>query len=272
VRLLLPILVVTCLVSTVLFFPLGYKDEYTTILNVAPFSLSNNSSSLATSENLNLNSGQWSLDGPQLSIRADGVVDPQIWAILTVRAAVFFPPLVGTQLVFSGSFSGLNLTSSAIRVYLVLTYLSHVVTIYYLVGDSSIPSNTGSYSLYRITIPSNGTTFSARRDIVQDLSSQGAGVDVGWEIRSISLGFVIYPSASNPRGPVQVTFNSNETALLLSGNGANSSYSSTYNQGYYLAPILLLTITTFLYASEPIVRRVLGSIIHPSSTRQGETS
>jgi len=268
-RTFLQVCVMACLVSTVLAFPLGYHDDYNTAQNAALFDLSSDSSSLKTSEDLNLDSGQWSPGSSWLSLRADGVADPQIWAFLTVTDVIDFPPLLGTQLVFSGSFTGLNLTSSAIRIYLVLTHLSRVVTIYYLIGDIAIPSNTGSYSYYRIGIPSNGTTFSARQDIVQDLSDQGAGVDVGWEVRSISLGFVIYPPVLNPSAPIQVIFNFNQTALLLSGARTISSYSSTYTFWYYLAPVLLSTVTWFLYTFETAIRRILLRVINPSSIRQG---
>jgi len=268
-RPLLPFLIMTSLVTSVVIFPIGYQDNYEVVRNVAPFNLSSDSSSLETSENVNLDSGQWSQIGPQLSMEANGVADPQSWAFLTVRAMVYFPPLMGTQLVFSGTFSGLDPASSAIRVFLVLTYLSHVVTLYYLVGDSSIPPDAGSYRYFRITVPSNGTTFSAHRDIVQDLSSVGAGIDVGWEVRSISLGFVIYPSASNVQVPVHLTFNSNQTALSLEGNGMTTSYSSSYKGLYFLAPVTVLAITMFLYICGLDRLRTISSLVKRSFDETG---
>ena len=255
----MPLLVIASLISTVLIFPDGYQDKYNTMENLSPFNLLADSWNLQTSENQNLDSGQWSQNGPTLSIEASGVANPQIWAFLTARAIIYFPPLVGTQLVFSGTSSGLNLTSSAIRVSLVLTYLSSVVTLYYLVGNPSIPSNTGSYRNFGVTIPSNGTDFSARRDVVQDLSNAGTGVDVGWEIRSISFGFVVYPSASNMQVPMRVTFNSNQTSLLFQGTRITTSYSSAYNSLYYLTPLLALVAIVLLYTSGPILCRALRS-------------
>jgi hypothetical protein len=268
-RPLLPLLVVASLVSIVVIFPAGYQDKYNTMENVAPFNLSSDSSNLQTAENQNLDSGQWSRSGPTLSMGATGVANLQIWAFLTARAVVYFPPLVGTQLVFSGTSSGLNLASSAIRVSLVLTYLSRVVTLYYLVGDPSIPPNTGSYSNFGVNIPSNGTAFSARRDVVQDLSNAGAGVDVGWEIRSISFGFVVYPSSSNVQVPIRVTFSSNQTSLLLQGTRITASYSSAYNGLYYLAPLLVLVAMVLLYTSGPIRRRTVRSGINRRNDRTG---
>jgi len=243
---------------------MGYQDKYTTAENVAPFNLLTDSTNLQTSENQNLDSGQWSQSGPLLTISASGVTNPDIWAFLAARAAIYFPALVGTELVFSGTFSGLNLTSSAIRVSLVLTYLSRVVTLYYLVGDPSIPSNTGSYSSFGVNIPANGTAFSARRNVVQDLSNASAGVDVGWEIRSISFGFVVYPSASRVQVPIRLAFNSNQTSLLLQGTRITASYSSAYNSSYYLVPLLVLVAIVPLYTSGSIFRRTIRSAINPS--------
>ena len=260
-----------CIASTVAIFPLGYRDSYNVAREIVPFQLSRDVSNLRTSENLNLVSSNWRINGSYLDLSASGVADLQNWAFLTVSDEVDFPPIAGEVFNFSGTFEALNLTSAAIRVILVVTHLPSVVTLYYTIGDSRIPLNNGSYRYYGISIPITGTTFSSSRNVSQDLSNQTTGVDLSWEIRSISLGFVTYPPNKTGVVPFQVSFSSTATFLSLSGTGSRATYLSDYNSWYYIFAGALL-IASLVSVCEKALWRVVRLVIGKISPAIGEAA
>jgi len=259
-RAILPTLILSSVVLSLILFPLGYMGSYDTVENVPPFSLSNNYSNLGTGESHDLGSGQWQADNVSLTLRANNVIDPNDWAFLSVVSTVNFPMVVGTTLNFSGSFTGFDMNTSAVRVSLILTHSSDAITVYYLVGNPSIPSNQGNYRYYFVPIQPVSGSFFAQRDITQDLSNLGTKADSNWEIRSITYGFVIYPPSLNVRFPVEVRFDSNNTGLRYSGFSARSSYFGSYSLSYYVIPFLFLLGVTSIQIFEMTLRKSSGSV------------
>ncbi len=259
-RALLPTLILSSVVLSLVLFPLGYVGSYDTVENVPPFSLSNNYSNLGAGENHNLQSGQWQANNASLTLRANNMINPNDWAFLSVISTVDFPMVAGTTLYFSGSFGGLDMNASAVRVSLILTHSSDTITLYYLVGNPSIPPNQGNYRYYFLPIqPVNGA-FLAQRDIMRDLSDLGTKADSNWEIRSVAYGFAIYPPSFNVRFPVEVRFDSDNTGLNYSGFNARSNYFGAYSLPYYGLPFLLLLVTTGLQVFEMTLRKPLSSV------------
>ena len=259
-RAILPALILSSVVLSLMFFPLGYVGSYDTVENASPFSLSNNYSNLGAGENHNLESGQWQANNASLTFRANNMIDPNDWAFLSTASAVDFPMVAGTTLNFSGSFTGLDMNTSAVRVSLILTHSSDAITIYYLVGNPSIPSDQGNYRYYFVPIQHVGGSFFAQRDIMQDLSNLGTKASSNWEIRSVAYGFVVYPPSLNVRFPVEVRFDSNNTGLGYSGFSARSRYIGSYSLPYYVMPLLLLLGITGLQIFEMTVRKPSSSV------------
>src|SRR5207237_1807129 len=69
-RPLLPFLIMTSLVTSVVIFPIGYQDNYEVVRTVASFNLSSDSSSLYSSKNVNFDSDKYTQIGANLSIEA----------------------------------------------------------------------------------------------------------------------------------------------------------------------------------------------------------
>jgi len=256
----LPTLILSSVVLSLILFPFGYVGSYETVENIPPFSLSNSYSNLGTGESHNHGSGQWQADNASLTLRANKIIDPNDWAFLSTASAVDFPMLGGTTLNFSGSFTGLDMNTSAVRVSLILTHSSDAITIYYIVGNPNIPSNQGNYRYYFVPIQHVSGSFFAQRDVMLDLTNLGTKVDFNWEIRSIAYGFVIYPPSLNVRFPVEVKFDSNNTGLMYSGFSARSRYLGSYSLSYYVISFLFLLGVTSLQTFEIILKKSSGSV------------